>query len=450
MRGKQIAGFDPAGTAVAVRGDTAGIGRAGAADAPIVIGMQGWADRMAARLGSRVAPLDLAIAAGVLVACIYLPPAGRAGASAARLDPADLAARGWDSLALVFLACLALVWRRQWPVPVWLGILALAATDTILTHLPSRCLPALLVAVYTVAVHTNRRTTLLVAAATAVTLIIPTLAVTGEWIGSDATYALAALSGLAAAIGDSVRNQRASVESALARAEAAEASREEEARRRVAEERLRIARELHDAVAHHVSVINVQAGVASHLLEADPPAARTALVHVRAASQEVIEEMRVMVGLLRTDGHAQLVEPPTPGLTEIPGLVARMRSAGLDVELDDAVGPRDLPTTVSLTTYRVIQEGLTNAGKYGTGTARVVLRQDGPTLHVEVSNPVASPAGGPGSPAQTTGNGLIGMRERVAAAGGTITVTSGAVFHVRVDLPLGSDGQAGPQERVPR
>jgi signal transduction histidine kinase len=295
---------------------------------------------------------------------------------------------------------------------------------------------ALLVAVYTVATVTTRRTALIVAATTAVTLIIPTLTVTGGSIGSDATYALAAFSALAAAVGDSVRNQRASVESALARAGAAEASREDEARRRVAEERLRIARELHDAVAHHVSVINVQAGVASHLLESDPPAARTALGHVRAASQQVIEETRVMVGLLRTDGNAQLVEPPTPGLTEVPGLVARMRSAGLDVELDDRVGTRELPTSVSLTAYRVIQEGLTNAVRYGTGRARVVLREDGPMLQVVVSNPVTSPPAGSGSRNPTTGHGLVGMRERVAAAGGTITVTSGAVFQVRVDLPL--------------
>ncbi len=261
---------------------------------------------MAARLGSRVVPLDLAIAAGVVVACIYLPPGGRAGANTADLDPADLAARGWDSVALVA----GVLHPAGVATPVARADLAgdpRAGRDGHGPHAPAVPMPAaLLVAVYTVAVHTNRRTTLIVAAATAVTLIIPTLAVTGGSIGSDATYALAAFSALAAAVGDSVRNQRASVESALARAEAAEASREEEARRRVAEERLRIARELHDAVAHHVSVINVQAGVASHLLEADPPAARTALVHVRAASQEVIEEMRVMVGLLRTDGHAQL------------------------------------------------------------------------------------------------------------------------------------------------
>jgi signal transduction histidine kinase len=394
------------------------------------------------RTAPRVAPLDLAIALGVLLACCYLPPAGRAGERTAELDPAALAARGWGSIALVASACLVLVWRRQWPVPVWLTILALTAADTVLTQLPSRCLPALLVAVYTVAVHTNRRTTLVVAAATAVTLIIPTLTVTGRSIVSDATYALAAFSALAAAVGDAVRNQRASVQSALARAEAAEASREEEARRRVAEERLRIARELHDAVAHHVSVVNVQAGVAAHLLESDPQAARAALGHVRSASQEVIEEMRVMVGLLRTEGTAQLVEPPTPGLAEVPGLVARMRAAGLEVDVDDRVGARDLPTTTGLTAYRVLQEALTNAGKHGLGGARVVLREDAGLLRIEVSNPVALPPGGQGpvggaGPVEpASGHGLVGMRERVAAAGGTLTVASGPDFRVTVDLPL--------------
>ncbi len=394
---------------------------------------------MAARLGPRVAPVDLAIAAVVFLACLYLPRAGRVGERAAALEAAGLAARGWESIALVVLACVLLVWRRQWPVGVWLTILGLTAADTLLTQLPSRCIPAVMVSVYTVAVHTNRRTAVIVAAATAGAIIFPTLFVMEGSIGSDATYALAAFSALAAAVGDSVRHQRESVASALARAAAAEDSREELARRRVAEERLRIARELHDAVAHHVSVINVQAGVAAHLVESDPPAAREALVHVRTAAQQVIEEMRVMVGLLRTDGNAQLVEPPAPGVAEIPGLVARMRSAGLDIELEDRVGARDLPTTTGLTAYRVIQEALTNAGKYGTGTARVVLLEQGKTLHVEVSNPVAAGVGTAGTgrgPSSASGHGLVGMRERVAATGGTLTITEGERFHIRADLPL--------------
>ena len=198
---------------------------------------------MAARLGPRVAPVDLVIAAVVFLACLYLPRAGRAVERTAALDPAELAERGWESIALVVLACVLLVWRRQWPVGVWLAVLALTATDTLLTQLPSRCIAAVMVSVYTVAVRTSRRTAVIVAAATAGAIIIPTLFVMEGSIGSDATYALAAFSALAAAVGDSVRNQRESVASALARAEAAEASREEEARRRVAEERLRIARE---------------------------------------------------------------------------------------------------------------------------------------------------------------------------------------------------------------
>jgi signal transduction histidine kinase len=146
-----------------------------------------------------------------------------------------------------------------------------------------------------------------------------------------------------------------------------------------------------------------------------------------------------MVGLLRTDGSAQLVEPPTPGATEIPGLVARMRSAGLDVELDDRVGVRDLPTTTGLTAYRVIQESLTNAGRYGTGTVRVVLLAAGGMLRVEVSNPVAAGVGTAGTghgPSSASGHGLIGMRERVAATGGTLTITEGERFRIRADLPL--------------
>jgi signal transduction histidine kinase len=401
--------------------------------------MQGWADRMAARLGPRVAPVDLAIAAVVFLACLYLPRAGRAVERTDAIDATDLAARGWESIALLVLACVLLVWRRQWPVGVWLTVLALTATDTLLTQLPSRCIAAVMVSVYTVAVRANRRTAVIVAAATAGGVIIPTLFVMEVSIGSDGTYALAAFSALAAAVGDSVRNQRESVASALARAEAAEASREEEARRRVAEERLRIARELHDAVAHHVSVINVQAGVAAHLVESDPPAARAGLVHVRTASQQVIDEMRAMVGLLRTDGSDQLVEPPTPGVTEIPGLVAVMRSAGLDVEFDDRVGERDLPTATGLTAYRVIQEALTNAGRYGTGTARVMLLEEGGTLRVEVSNSVAAGVGAAGTghgPSSASGHGLIGMRERVAATGGTLTITEGERFRIRADLPL--------------
>jgi signal transduction histidine kinase len=354
--------------------------------------VRSWGDRQSARPGSPVSLADIGIAGATLIACLVLPPGGRGAERVAGVDAADVAARGWESGALVVVACLLLVWRRQRPVGVWLAVLAITALDTVVTQLPSRCLAALLVAVYTLAVRSDRRTALLAAVATAAALIVPTVLVSGEWIGTDAIYAFAASSGLAAAIGDSVRNQRASVSAALARAEAAEASRELEARRRVAEERLRIARELHDVVAHHVSVINVQAGVAAHLLESDPAAARLALAHVRGAGHEVIDEMRMMVGLLRTDGSSDIVEPPTPGVHDLDELVARTRAAGLQVQLDDRTGEAELPTTTSLTAYRVVQEALTNAAKYGLGTAAVLLKEEAGMLLIEVSNPVAASA----------------------------------------------------------
>jgi signal transduction histidine kinase len=382
-----------------------------------------------------VSPADVAVAAAALLASFVLPPGGQAGTRAG-FDPVELGGRGWPSAALVVAAGLLLLWRRQRPVAVWSVVLLLAAADTVLTGLPSRCLPVLLVSVYSVALRTDRRTTAVITAVTAVTLVVPTILVTAAPVGSDATYALAAFIALAAAVGDSVRNQREAVRAALDRAAAAEASRDEEARRRVAEERLRIAQELHDAVAHHVSVISVQAGVASHLLQTDPDGARAALVHVRAASQQVIDEMRMMVGLLRTDERAQLVEPPAPGLPDVPALVDRMRSAGLDVRVEQDALEERVPTTIGLTAYRVVQEALTNAARYGTGTAQVRIGGEGDRLRLEVTNPVAPAETAGGTAGHSNGLGLVGMRERVAAAGGSLTITPGRSFVVRADLPL--------------
>jgi signal transduction histidine kinase len=399
--------------------------------------MPGRVGSVAARLRRGVTRSDVALAGVVALVCLWLGPRGP---TAARLgvDATELPSRPWTSTALVAVACLALVWRRAQPVAVLLVVMASTVADTAVTGWESRCIPALLVAVYSVAVQTNRRTAALAAAMSAGFLLLPTFVATDRLLSRDAAYALASFCALAAAIGDSVRHQRAAVSAAEARAAAAEATREEEARRRVVEERLRIARELHDAVAHHVSVVNVQAGVASHLLEADPAAARAALGHVRTAGRQVIEEMRAMVGLLRTDDQVHVVEPPTPGLGQIADLLGWARAAGLAVELDDQVGAREVPVAVGLTAYRVVQESLTNAARHGTGTARVTLRGDADALHVEVANPVAGPRGAAvPTPAAGggTGHGLVGMRERVHAVGGTLAVDAGATFVVRADLP---------------
>lgn len=381
----------------------------------------------------RVGWPDLAVPAATAVAAFLLPPTGRAGARAG-FDPVELAARGLGSAALVVLAAALLVGRRRWPVAVWAGTLGLALIDTVLTDLPSRVMIPLLVALFGVAARTDRRTAVAVGAATGLVLVATVMLVTSIPFGTDATYALVAFCALATASGDAVRSQASAVRAANERAAAAEASREDEARRQVVEERLRIARELHDVVAHHVSVINVQAGVATHLLESDPAGARQALGHVRAASGQAIAEMRGMVGLLRIEEAADVVEPPAPGLGQVPALLAGMRSAGLEVAFEDDATGTEVPATVGLTAYRVIQEALTNAAKHGTGTAVVELHRDRTGLQIRVTNPVR-----PGLASQS-GHGLPGMRERVAAAGGSVEVTPGPPFVVRAALPV--DGPA--------
>src|SRR5205085_1418193 len=185
---------------------------------------------------------------------------------------------------------------------------------------------------------------------------------------SDRTLSLLAFVGVAAAVGVAVRSQRAAVAAAEARARQAEATREEEAERRVTDERVRIARELHDIVAHHISVINVQAGVARHLMGAQPEQARTALGLVREASKAVLTEMSSVVGLLRTPEEAAPFEP-TPGLARLEALVESARLAGLELRWTSIGKPYALPPISDLTAYRVVQESLTNAVKYGDGTA---------------------------------------------------------------------------------
>jgi signal transduction histidine kinase len=151
------------------------------------------------------------------------------------------------------------------------------------------------------------------------------------------------------------------------RAQQAETTREEEAQRRVAEERLRIAQELHDVIAHHVSVINVQSGVARHLLQRDPDRAGVALDVVREASRAALAETAQLVGLLRNDEEG-LPTSPAPGLDRLDELVEATRRAGLEVQLQRVGQPLVVAPAADLVAYRVVQEALTNALKHGAGT----------------------------------------------------------------------------------
>ncbi|WP_331446386.1 sensor histidine kinase [Streptomyces xanthochromogenes] len=205
------------------------------------------------------------------------------------------------------------------------------------------------------------------------------------------------------------------------------------AKRRADEERLRIARELHDVLAHSISVINVQAGVGLALLDSDPEQARTALTTIKSASKEALGEVRQVLETLRAPGEAP--RSPAPGLDRLPELVEQAASAGLTVATTTTGRRTALPPGADLAAFRIVQEALTNVVRHSAArTARVAVGYEpgALVLRIEDDGPPSSGAAG------GSGNGLIGMRERAAALGGTIDagpVPSGG-FRVTARLPL--------------
>jgi signal transduction histidine kinase len=317
---------------------------------------------------------------------------------------------------LTVLAGAFLVVRRAHTGPVWVATTAVGLVAMVVEHGPSAAYAPAIVALYTLASRIPLRATLAAAVVTALSPAVIVGSQRGSSVVDAFVYGLTAWCGLAAAAGVAVRNQRAVVAAAHERARQAEATREEEAQRRVAEERLRIARELHDVVAHHISVINVQAGVAGHLVRTDPDKAVEALGHVREASQVVLREVPGLLGLLRT-ADDELERSPSPRMADAERLVEAARRSGLDVTWQASGSPMALTPGGDLTAYRVLQEALTNAGRHGDGRALVMVEYDAAGCTLEVHN---------GHTRTTTKtpdrHGLVGMRERVAAVGGELTV----------------------------
>ncbi|MFI1393784.1 sensor histidine kinase [Streptomyces sp. NPDC020681] len=204
-------------------------------------------------------------------------------------------------------------------------------------------------------------------------------------------------------------------------------------KRRADEERLRIARELHDVLAHSISVINVQAGVGLALLDSNPEQARTALTTIKAASKEALGEVRQVLDTLRAPGDAP--RAPAPGLDRLPELVEQAASAGLRVEIETDGERRALPPGTDLAAFRIVQEALTNVVRHSgsrTAQVRIAYRPGRLDLRIDDEGPAT------GSDAGGSGNGLAGMRERAAALGGTIEAgpRPDGGFRVRADLPV--------------
>jgi signal transduction histidine kinase len=349
--------------------------------------------------------------------------------------------RAPDALAYLLLAAgpAALLLRRRWPLGVLAVTLACGLAYAARTYPEGPSHLAVFPALWTVALTVPRRRAWLAATLTAVAVAGAELFLYGETM-FDGEPLYAAVTVFAAMWwGEAVRARRAYVAELRDRAERAERTREEEARRRVDEERLRIARELHDVVSHTIGVISVQAGVAAHLLERRPDKAAESLTAIRQASDEALGELHAMLGVLRErDGDGGTPLAPAPGLAELDALVAQAAGAGVEVQVSLEGAPRPLPAAVDLACYRVVQESLTNVVRHaGASRAEITVRHSDGRVVVEVIDDGRGPNGsGNGN---SSGQGIVGMRERARSLGGTLEAgpRPGGGFRVQAVLPVG-------------
>jgi signal transduction histidine kinase len=239
-------------------------------------------------------------------------------------------------------------------------------------------------------------------------------------------------------IGDNLRTRRAYLAELEARADRLEREREEKAERAVIEERTRIARELHDVIAHNVSVMVVQASAGEELFDSDPERARESLSAVASTGRAALAELRRLLGVIRAeeDRDNGPAYAPQPGIEYLDDLVSQVRETGLTVELSVLGEPRELPEGVGLCAYRIVQEALTNTIKHAAASeAKISVRyvQDALELHVLDDGRRA-----PASNGEDSGHGLIGMRERVALFGGELNARSrpDRGYEVRARIPL--------------
>lgn len=340
--------------------------------------------------------------------------------------------------ALLLAGPALLLFRRRVPVAVAAGTAAVTLVYIALGYPYGPIFASLVVAFFSAVAAGHRRAVSVTAG-----LVFAGYALVGEWLyrwlppSGDGRLSWAELSGAAAwllavlAAAELYRVRREQI--ARDRRERAEAE-----RRRADKERMRIARELHDVLAHSISLINVQAGVALALIDERPEQARTALTTIKAASKEALGEVRHVLSALRAPGEAP--RSPAPGLDRLPELVGQAAAAGLSVDVTVTGEPVPLPVGTDLAAFRIVQEALTNVVRHsGSRTARVRLAHEPGGIEVRVDDDGPAVAGGESG----GGNGLVGMRERAAALGGTVRTgrRPDGGFRVRARLPHGRPGR---------
>jgi signal transduction histidine kinase len=336
-----------------------------------------------------------------------------------------------DVLAAVLVVVVnATIALRRRAVEAALAIALVAGTIYAARQYPPMATPAVLLIVYTAATGLdNRRSRLVLIVAVAATWVATTIAagptelagvvyVAGSWL-----------------LGHYVRTRRLLVAELEQRAADVERQREEQAARAVAEERLRIARELHDILAHTMSVVAVQAGT-GRLIGADhPDAAIDALAAVETTARSAMKELRQILTVLRADDSQEASITPAAGLDDLPALITHVAEAGIDVDMHVEGAPRPVPAGVGLAAYRITQEALTNVIKHaGPARASVLLRYTDVEMTVEIRDDGHKTVAVPGA----GGHGLVGMRERAAVHGGDLTAGPDphGGFVVRARLPV--------------
>ncbi|WP_406284443.1 sensor histidine kinase [Embleya sp. NBC_00896] len=344
------------------------------------------------------------------------------------------------NLTIAGLTCLVLIRRRQWPLTV-LALTEAGQVFYLAADGPDGpILIPTMVALYSLASRGQLRRSVWLASAVAVFHTLMRIGLTPDGFLSPEKYLSGIWMYLPVAIGEAVRAKRAYWAEVQARLARAEHEREDEARRRVTAERMRIARELHDVVAHSIAMINIQAGVAAHVIDRDVPQAREALVHIKVASRDALAELRTTLGVLRQDGDSDMPTEPTPGVDGVGALVASYRNAGLPVLLEESGETWTPSAPVGLALYRIVQESLTNAMKHAGDGASAIVRVVYGERAVEVDvldDGRGTPPAQSGNGADGTGHGLLGMRERAVAVGGSLAVGPGpnGGFSVHAVLP---------------
>ena len=387
--------------------------------------------RIAANFAARPLLVDAALAAGLTLLSL-LTVAGGAG---------DIGSAGGLAFVLLLLETAPLVLRRIFPIPVWLVTLgATVGHFLVSTGSPSsiRATLGALIALFTVSERYERRKSIWAMLVTLVLVAALIVERAGFPAGLGALVQLSVATVVPWVLGVWSRERRSFADLAEARAVAAERDREAEARRAVADERDRIARELHDVVAHNLSVIVIQAGAGLRAFDSQPDESRGTLRAIEATAREALGEMRRMLSLVGpADSGSELA--PLPGLANLDALADRVRTAGLEVELTVDGEAAPLNPAVELSAYRIVQEALTNALRH-SGASRAVVRVHRGHASVEVEVVDEGGVDGPRPAVEPphVGRGILGMRERAALFGGELQagpLPSGG-FRVAARIPL--------------